>query len=75
VGARRGSTPAQRGSGRQAVAGPCIGSLWHRERCGTGWVGGGFRPTWLRDKRKPFYFTNLFINGNQFEFKLNLNSE
>jgi hypothetical protein len=39
------------------------------------WVGGGFQSTRLRDKRKPFYFINLFINRNKFEFKLNLNSE
>jgi hypothetical protein len=35
----------------------------------TGWAGGGFRPTWLREKEKTFPFTNPFIKANQFESK------
>jgi hypothetical protein len=35
----------------------------------TGWAGGGFRPTRLREKEKAFPFTNPFIKANQFESK------
>jgi hypothetical protein len=34
----------------------------------TGWAGGGFLPTQLREK-KAFPFTNPFIKANQFESK------
>jgi hypothetical protein len=40
--------------------------VWEGE---TGWAGGVFWPTWLREKEKAFPFTNPFIKASQFESK------
>jgi hypothetical protein len=52
-----------------------LGWWWVREGGGSGWAGGGFQPIWLREENFLFYKSFFFINRNQFEFKINLNSE